>query len=258
MTSGPMPSPAMTAILNVFTNRLTAQPPNRRSFESRRLATREAVGPSDIHRAAARRTLEIAFLGLAAMRAKPYFAARRQDPTAVLTLVLGQHVGGAGDTKAGRIRERSPRRCWGRRRYRILARRVEQIFFIRVEGRRICAVRLQRMVGGASIYHHLRIGKAAKESRVRIDGCELALHGLAHSLGLELEIAALAREQPQHGHLVILMRRDVQSGAIRSIGNQPLVHLGGGEGNRNTRFARERGDQEAKEAIQFVHFYFTG
>src|SRR5947209_15822678 len=120
------------------------------------------------------------------MRAKPHLAARRQHATTVLTLVLGQHVGRAGDTKAGRIRERSGRGGWGRRWYRILARRVEQIFLIRVERRRVYAVRLQRTVGGASIHHYLRIGKAPKESRVRIDGGELALHRFAHILGLEL------------------------------------------------------------------------
>src|SRR5439155_15542831 len=59
MTSGPIPSPAITAIRQVF---------NGLSFEARRLPAREAVGPADVDRTAARGTLEVAFLRLAAMR----------------------------------------------------------------------------------------------------------------------------------------------------------------------------------------------
>src|SRR5438093_5728906 len=48
-----IPSPAITAIRQVF---------NGLSFEARRLPAREAVGPADVDRTAARGTLEVAFL----------------------------------------------------------------------------------------------------------------------------------------------------------------------------------------------------
>ena len=67
--------------------------------------------------------------------------------------------------------------------------------------------------------------------------------------GLELHVAALPGEETQHRHLVVLMRRDVQTGAIRAIRHEPLVDLGCGEGDRDARLARERGDQQSEQAV---------
>ena len=49
------------------------------------------------------------------------------------------------------------------------------------------------------------------------------------------------------------MRGDVQPRAIRAIGNEPLIDLGGGEGDRDARLAREGDDEKPEQAVEFVH-----
>src|SRR5207247_2399700 len=43
---------------------------------------------------------------------------------------------------------------------------------------------------------------------------------------LERCVAALACEQSQHRHLIVLMRRHPEDRAVRAVGHEPLVHLG--------------------------------
>src|SRR5947208_16680484 len=88
-TSGQIQSHAITAIRQVF---------NGLSFEARRLPAREAVRPADVDRTAARGTLEVAFLRLAAMRAEPHVPLAGQHATGVLELVFRPPTRGTGDT----------------------------------------------------------------------------------------------------------------------------------------------------------------
>src|SRR6267154_1186002 len=93
ITSGPIPSPPITAIWYVFTNRPTAHPPTRRSFKPRRSPARQTIRPADVELRVTARALQVSFLRLAAMRAEARVAFGRQDATAVLALVRAEVFG---------------------------------------------------------------------------------------------------------------------------------------------------------------------
>src|SRR2546427_11627659 len=53
----------------------------------------------------------------------------------------------------------------------------------------------------------------------------LTLQRLAHFRRIERHVAALAREQAQHRHLVVLVGRHLQGGAVGAVRDEPLVHF---------------------------------
>ncbi len=179
------------------------------------------------------------------MRAEPHVAIAGQNVTTVLALVLRQTLGRTGDTESLLMHRR-------RRRDRVFTRRVEQV--VVVCRRSICALGDQHALGGAAVDHDLRLGKTAEVSRVGVDGRDFPLHGFADRIGFELNIAALAREQPQYRHLVILMGRDVQVRAVGAIGHEPLVYFCRRERDRDSSFSGEGGDQQAEQSIELVHY----
>src|SRR5437899_3039757 len=80
------------------------------------------------------------------------------------------------------------------------------------------------------------------------------LQAFADRTGFEPNIAALAREQPQYRHLVVLMGRDAQVRAVGAIGHEPLVYFCRRERDRDSGFSGEGGDQQAKQSIELVHY----
>ena len=102
---------------------------------------------------------------------------------------------------------------------------------------------MQHALGRAPIDHDLRVRKGAEVGRIGVDRRDLALHRFPHVFRLELHVAALAREQAQHGHLVVLMGGDIEVRAIGAVRHEPLVDIGGRERYGDTRFPRERRDQ---------------
>src|SRR2546423_3007054 len=127
MTSGPMPSPAITATWCVV-NGPSAHQPIVPSFESGRASACQAVRPPDVERAATAGTLEIPFLWLATMRAEARFPIRRQHPATVLALMLGQNIRRSGDPKSGWLDEGGGPLC--SRRYRVFSRPLEKLIII--------------------------------------------------------------------------------------------------------------------------------
>src|SRR5262245_35631556 len=117
MTSGPIPSPAITAMSEVF----TVQPSNRPAlFKARRSPACQAVRPPHIQLTAAALALQLARpLWLATVRTEANLAIAGKHAAAVLALIGGRCVVAARHPK---------RRRWDiGQRYRILARCVTQL-----------------------------------------------------------------------------------------------------------------------------------
>src|SRR5439155_215980 len=89
MTSGPMPSPPMTAIGWVFTVRPSDSPTVRRSFEARRAPAAGAVAPADVHFTATRGTAQLARRRLAALGAEVHLPPPGERFAAIGTLARG-------------------------------------------------------------------------------------------------------------------------------------------------------------------------
>ena len=132
--------------------------------------------------------------------------------------------------------------CNGR--HRVFSRRIEEAIVIRIRRRRVRPVGQQYPLCGVAIHHHLCLRKAAEVGGIGVDGRDFALHRVPHRFGFELDVVALAGEQPEHRHLVVLVRRHVQALAIGAVGHQSLVQVRGREGHGDPRLARERLDEQ--------------
>ena len=154
---------------------------------------------------------------------------------------------GTGDTKSLVMHGRQ------RRGDRVFSRRVEQVVFV-VHRRSVCPLPDQHALGGPAVDHNPRVRKTAEVGRVGVDSRDLPLHRFADRIWLQLDVAALAREQPQDRHLVILMGRDVQARAVGAIGDEPLVDFRRRERDGDARLTRQRGDEQAKQSIELVHY----
>src|SRR5213076_11502 len=95
--------------------------------------------------------------------------------------------------------------------------------------RRVGPVPPQEPLGGEPVEAQDRVGELAEQGGVGIRLPGFAPQRVLYLGWLERCVAALAREQAQHRHLIVLMRRHPEDRAVRAVGHEPLVHFGRGE-----------------------------
>src|SRR6266550_549586 len=197
------------------------------SLEAGGASAAGAVAPADVHFAAAGRTAQLARWRLAALRAKVHLSAPRQRLPAIRAL-----PGRLALLRQLERRSRSiPRR--------FLFRRPDTLRVARWRGgmgigrderwRGVDTVATQEALGGQTVEAQDRVGELAEQGRIRIPLRRLAPQRLLNFRRVERDVAALSRQQPQHGHLVVLVGRGLERRAVGAVRHQPLVHLRGGE-----------------------------
>src|SRR3989454_12752888 len=152
------------------------------------------------------------------------------------------------------------RRDRGRRLlFRFLPISVVQRLGTRRRGRRVGAVAPQEALGGETIQAQDRVGELSKQRRLGIGLRRLTLQRLAHFRRIERHVAALAREQAQHRHLVVLVGRHLQGGAVGAVRDEPLVHFRRRKGNGEPAggLVRQHPNQSLEQPIQIVRHVLT-
>src|SRR5438552_11529854 len=190
MTSGPIPSPGITAMRwSCFTQSPCA-------------SAAHTVTPAHVHFTTARRAAQLSRRRLPALRTEVHLTAAGERLAAVRALagrlaLLGELERRTRERRLfvpiflpiGRL-ERFGRWCQGRWRWR-----------------RVGSVPPQEPLGGEPVETQDRVGELAEQGGVGIRLPDFAPQRVLDFGRLERRVAALAREQSQHRHLIALLRR---------------------------------------------------